>query len=328
MNGKRGLSARFAPSLVRSIAATGLLVACLLLGLGLSVASAAPVAPAISGPTAIQFAYHPAGFRAALTWEPVPSATEYQIFHADTDYFVGSVAGTSAVVYGMQNVVYHYYVVAVDSAGATSTPSNVVDILTSAPVPPALPSEYEVLPQSVFGISSASATGTLSIKIPYDPAQVSGNVSALRMMHYDNGVWMDVTTSVDSTRSFVLGSAAPNSVFAVVEVEPIIEQVTRVTTTELTGSSVVRVRRVATFVGTVSPAPLASTVTVRLQRFVQGSWITAGTTTLSVSDGSFVYRFPRSAKGTYRLRASYTGTTLGMTSYAPSVSAFKVVSVR
>jgi len=328
MNGKRGISARLAPSLVRSIATAGLLVACLLAGLGVSVASAAPAAPSISGPTAIQFASHPAGFRATMTWEPVPSATKYQIYHADTDYYVGSVPGTSCVVYGMQNVLYHYYVVAVDSAGATSTPSNVVDVLTSAPVPPALPSAYTVLPQSVFGIDSVSATGTLSVKIPYDPAQVSGDVSTLRMVHFENGTWTDVTTSVDTTRGFVLGSAAPNSVFAVVEVDPIAQEITLSTTTTLYGPSVVRVRREATFVGNVSPVPVTDAVSVILERFVRGVWVGADTATLAVNDGAFAYRFPRSAKGTYRLRATYSGATVGLTTYAPSTSAFKVITVR
>jgi len=319
-------SARNAPTLARVIAAICIAVPCLLIGLGVSVASAAPAAPVISGPTAIQFAYHPAGFRATIAWDPVPTATAYQIYDADTQFYVGSVTGTTCVVYGMQGALYHHYVVAVDSIGATSTPSNIVDILTSAPVPPALPAPFEVLPMTVFAVESSSAgTQALPVKIPFDPAQVTGDVSALRMLHLEDGTWTDVTTSVDTTRNLVLGSAAPTSVFAVVEVTG---PVTLDTTTTLSGPSVVKAKRGATFTGSVTPAAAFGTVVVERERWVGGTWVPLVSVTATVADGGFSYRFAPSARGTWRVRATYSGVSTDSAIYAPSTSGYRLVIVR
>jgi hypothetical protein len=172
----------------------------------------------ISGPTAIQFAYHPAGFRSTISWQPVPDAVAYQVYHADTGYYVGSVTGTSCVVYGMQGVLYHHYIVAVDSAGATSTPSNTVDILTSAPSLPAAPAGFDTVAHTAFGVETSTAPlGALPVKIPYEAALVAGDPTALKLMRYTGSGWVDVTTSVDTTRSFVLGASAPSAVFAVMQ---------------------------------------------------------------------------------------------------------------
>jgi len=307
------------------------MLASVAVGLCAAVAVAAPVAPVVSGPTAIQFAYHPAGFRAALAWEPVPTAVEYRIYHAETLYYVGSVTGTSCVVYGMQGVEYHHYVVAVDSSGATSTPSNTVDIMTSAPVPPTVPATFTVLPTAVFGVQSASAGATeVPVKIPYNPAEVVGDASALRMMHYVDGTWTDVTTSVDTTRSFVTGMALPTSVFAVVNVNESITPtiVTIPTDTTLVGANAIRRRQATVLVGSVSPVASPGTVTVLKYRLVAGVWVAAGTTDVPVVDGQFHYRFSAISKGSWMLRAIYAGSTEGYTVYAPSASDTKRITVR
>jgi len=193
-------------------------LACLTIGLSASVAIAAPVAPVISGPTSVQFCYHPAGFRSAVVWDPVPTATEYRIYNADTLVLIGINTEPSCMIYGMQGVWYHHYVVAVDAAGNASPPSNVVDIRTNAPVPPAAPSGFAVLPTTVFDLKTTTAPlGEIPVKIPYLPTEVTGDPSALRLMHYTGGTWEDVTTSVDTTNSFVYGAASPSSVFAVME---------------------------------------------------------------------------------------------------------------
>lgn len=398
MIGHRGsaFSARIAPSPVRMVVTFGLVLACLLVGSGISVAHAAPAAPVVTGPTAIQFASHPRGFRATMSWQPVPTATSYRIYDADTLFYVGSVTGTSGVIYGMQGVLYRHYVIAVDSTGATSTPSNTMDIQTTAPVPPALPAAFALVPQTVFSVSSSSASSeSLPIKIPFDPALVSGAAADLKMVHYDAGVWTDVTTSVDATKNIVAGAAPADSVFAVVEVtgsvtstitpyaalhgsiSPALPQVvaygadsatftvtadpgfhvselvidglsvgalesytfrnvtashtisayfaadpvTLATTTTLSGPSAVRARRVATFVGTVAPAVDVGTVAVRTYRLVRGAWSPVGSATVAVTGGSFSYQFVPTAKGSWQVRATYSGAVVGSTTYRPSVSA-------
>ncbi len=199
-------------------AALVLLLACAMLGVTATVTLGAPAPPVATGPTAIQFVAHPAGFRATISWDPVPTAVSYQIYNSDTLFYLGSVTDTDALIYGMQNVDYHHYVVAVDSLGATSTPSNIVDILTSAPAPAPAPAGFAVLPTSVFVLQSATvATGDMPVKLPYDPALVTGDAADLRLMQYVGGTWADVTVSVDTTRSLVSGLAPGTSMFAVMD---------------------------------------------------------------------------------------------------------------
>ena len=202
----------------RPLATAVLALACLLVGMPSAVASAAPAAPVISGPTRIQFSADPDGFVSYLTWDAVPGAVEYRVYHAETNYYVGSVTEPSCQIFGMQGFTYHDYVVAVDSAGATSTPSNQADILTTAPVPPAAPAGFDVIPLTVFGVQTSSApVGDIPVKIPYDSRWVTGDPTALRMMHYNGTSWVDVTTSVDTASSFVYGKAPADSVFAIMQ---------------------------------------------------------------------------------------------------------------
>jgi len=270
-------------------------LACLaIIGLSASVAVAAPVAPVISGPTSVQFSYHPSGFRSAVVWDPVPTAVEYRIYNADTLVLIGTNYEPSAMIYGMQGFLYHHYVVAVDAAGNTSPPSNVVDIQTSAPLPPAAPAGFAVLPTTVFDLRTSTAPAVeIPIKIPYTAAEVTGDPGDLRLMHYTGSAWEDVTTSVDTTSSFVNGVASPSSVFAVMESDgteppaavatttPSTDQVSLATTTFIYGPSSVRARRVLELTGLVS-------------RYV----------------------------------ATYSGSVVGSTLYLPSTSGTKTVTVR
>jgi len=202
----------------RPLATAVLALACLLVGMPAAVASAAPAAPVISGPARIQFSADPDGFVSTLTWDAVPGAVEYRVYHAETNYYVGSVTEPSCEIFGMEGFTYHHYVVAVDSAGATSPPSNQADILTSAPVPPAGPAGFDVIPLTIFGVQTSSAPlGDLPVKIPYDSRWVTGDPATLRMMHYNGTSWVDVTTSVDTANSFVYGKASADSVFAVMQ---------------------------------------------------------------------------------------------------------------
>ena len=186
--------------------------------LSATVAFAAPNAPVVVGPTAIQFSYHPSGFRSTLTWQPEPDAVEYRVYDADTMYFVGTVTAPSAAIYGMQGVLYHHYVVAVDASGNASVPSNIIDIMTTAPVPPVAPASFDALPTAIFGLQTSSQPlGEVPVKIPYNPLEVAGNPASLRMLHYSGSSWTDITTSVDTIAHYVYGLTNSFSVFAVME---------------------------------------------------------------------------------------------------------------
>lgn len=314
-------------------AALALLLACAMFGLTATVALGAPAPPVATGPTAIQFAAHPAGFRATITWDPVPTAVSYQIYNADTLFYVGSVTDTDALIYGMQNVAYHHYVIAVDSLGATSTPSNVVDILTSAPAPAPAPVGFAVLPTSVFELQSASvAPGDLPIKLPYEPALVTGDAADLRLMRYVDGAWVDITVSVDTTRSLVSGLAPATSVFAVMDptgvptVEP--NPITIVTSMRFFGPSILRLRSTTVYRGTLLPASAPGTISVTRQRWMDGVWRSEGTTVVSVSSGEFDYVFRPARRGLWRLAGSYAGAVDGPTTYTPADAWTRTIVVR
>ena len=375
-----------------------------MVGLSATVVFAAPAPPVVSGPTAIQFSYHPSGFRSTLTWAPVPEAVEYRVYDADTLYFVGTVTAPTAAIYGMQGVLYHHYVVAVDASGNASAPSNIIDIMTTAPVPPAAPASFDALPMSVFGLQTSSQPSTeVPVKIPYNPLEVTGDPAGLRMLHYTGSSWTDITTSVDTVAHYVYGLTNSFSVFAVMEpnntpaastitptsgpggsITPATAQVvaygsdsdtftvipqsgyhiadvfvdgvsvgaisshtfrnvtsdhtisasfaadpiTLATTTTLVGPLVVRPWRAFRLSGLVSPSAAGQTVTIVESRLFRGSWIAMGSVDVPVISGLYVCTVTPMQRGTWRFVATYAGHVDGITTYLPSSSAMRTVTVR
>jgi hypothetical protein len=207
-------------SRLSSIVSVAFAIAFALLALNLSpsIAHADPVAPSISGPTALQFIYHPRGFRGLISWNRVHTATEYRVYDADTTELISTVATPTFMLYGMQGVEYRLYVVAVDPAGDTSSPSNTLSIQAVAPVLPSLPSSFTAVPMSSFDLqTSAPPLVAVSVRVPYSPAQVAGDPSLLRLMHFADGSWEDITTTVDTDNGFVSGTASSFSLFSVME---------------------------------------------------------------------------------------------------------------
>jgi len=68
-----------------------------------------------------------------------------------------------------------------------------------------------------YYIETTAGYGTLTIVIRYDESQYSGNESELRLFHYENGAWVDCTTSVDVERNLISGQVTSLSPFAVGE---------------------------------------------------------------------------------------------------------------
>jgi hypothetical protein len=179
---------------------------------------ATPAAPVISGPTSVTFIQHPRGFRGALSWDAVPTATAYRVYDAHTAAVLATVTAPPYMVYGIQGVVYRRYVVAVDGLGDASPPSNTLAVQTVAPAAPAAPSGYSVLPASAFDlVTSAPPAGTTIVKAEYDAAAFTGDPANLRLLHYTGGAWVDITTSVDTANALVIGETTSFSVFAVME---------------------------------------------------------------------------------------------------------------
>ena len=181
-------------------------------------AIAAPVAPVISGPTDLKFIQHPLGFRGAIGWASVPTATAYRVYDADSSALISTVTTPTYMVYGLQNTTYRRYVVAVDSIGGASPPSNTLSIRTVAPVAPAAPAGFDSLPSSVFDLRTSSPpSGMVPVAAQYDPDELTVDPSELKLLHYSNGAWVDISTAVDVENDLVLGSTDSFSVFAVVQ---------------------------------------------------------------------------------------------------------------
>ncbi len=100
------------------------------------------------------------------------------------------------------------------------------------------------------------------------------------------------------------------------------------TTVHLAGPASVRVRSTLKLSGTVSPSAASGTITIAKWRFVSGKWRSAGSATVRISRGAFVYRFEPTAKGSWRFVATYSGGVVGTKTYAPSKSAARTVKVR
>jgi hypothetical protein len=304
-----------------------------------------------------------------VTWAPVPDAVEYFVYNADTLYFVGSVTDPVCAIYGMQGVLYHHYVVAVDSTGATSTPSNIVNTQTSAPVPPAPPSGFAIVPSTVFGVQTSTApAGDLLVKVPYDTDYITGSPADLKLMQFTENGWVDVTTSVDTTRSFVSGMASLSSVFAVMQpdgsvVQPVVPpvtppvvspppvepplatppvvtpppatvvstpaaSVTLVTRTRITTPARATIGRKLTAAGKVWPAPAIGSATIVTARLVNHHWIGARSARVTVRNGSYRFAFTPRKRGQWRLVATFTGREIGTTTYTRSAVSVRRVTVK
>lgn len=305
-----------------------LVLACLAVGLTATPALAVPAAPAISGPTDLRFISHPLGFRGTVSWQAVDTAVEYRVYNADTTTLIATVTTPTFVIYGMQSVVYRRYVVAVDAGGNASPPSNTLDIQTVAPIAPAAPTDFTPLPSSVFDILTSSAPeGPVVVEVPYDLAEVEGDPANLRLLHYTESGWVDITTSVDTVGLRVIGETPSFSVFAIMQpVLPV--PVTLDTTTTLVGSISARRGQALTLTGLVSPAAAPGTVTIVRMRLSGRTWKSEGSATVAVIDGAYSYDFNPAKKGSWRFVATYSGGVVGSTTYRPSSSALMMVTVR
>ena len=100
-----------------------------------------------------------------------------------------------------------------DSVSAPGTTT-----VTTSPVSPGpAPGELLVLGGLYFAFSTTAAyQGPISICLPYDPTGLSdAEQQGLVLLHYDDGVWVNVTDSVDMVRHMVCGSVQHLSWFAV-----------------------------------------------------------------------------------------------------------------
>lgn len=98
---------------------------------------------------------------------------------------------------------------AVSTGGQTTVTASQTD-------PGAGATNFTVLGQTFYDLSTtASHCGQITVAVPYDPTGLTlSQQQALKLMHLSNGVWTDVTTSVDTTAHLVYGSVTSFSWFA------------------------------------------------------------------------------------------------------------------
>jgi len=88
--------------------------------------------------------------------------------------------------------------------GVTSRGTTSMTTSSNGPPPPA---NFQLGNPPTYYDVSTTATYTLPVKvcITYDPAQYSDPSKPVKLLHYEDGTWVDVTTSNDTTNHIIRG---------------------------------------------------------------------------------------------------------------------------
>lgn len=86
---------------------------------------------------------------------------------------------------------------------------------TTAGEAPPLPANFQLSGAVFYEVrTTATFSGVIQLSFQYDPAQFP-NEAAIRLLHYENGAWQDVTTSVDTANNVIHGQTTSLSPFAI-----------------------------------------------------------------------------------------------------------------
>ncbi len=153
----------------------------------------------------------------------------------------------------------------VDTAGTTS--------LTTSPTAPALPAGYQIGDPSIYYDfqTTATYTGTITVCISY--GLVSPPPTSL--LHYENGAWADVTTSIDTVHHEICGTTTSLGLFALATWAPPVLTVPSNVIATATGSTGAVVTYSATALDSAG-TPLTPACTK-----ASGSTFPVGTTTVT-----------------------------------------------
>lgn len=76
--------------------------------------------------------------------------------------------------------------------------------------------EFQIIPGSCYDISTtATYTGKIRISLPYDETELEVPEEDLRLFHYENGSWVDVTLEVDTENNRIIGEVESLSPFVI-----------------------------------------------------------------------------------------------------------------
>jgi Tol biopolymer transport system component len=82
--------------------------------------------------------------------------------------------------------------------------------------PPALPSGFEFCGDYYNISTTAPHSGLITVTMTYEDSEVPGglaNERALRLLHYEDGDWVDITTSLDTVNNIITGECTGLSPF-------------------------------------------------------------------------------------------------------------------
>jgi large repetitive protein len=216
------------------------------------VSTAAPVATITAGPTSVD-TLTPATFAFAadvpvITVESFECSVNGGAFEAcESPYEVtNTTTGTYTLVVRATDVLgkvgpasapFTWTVVPATDPDVNNTPvgTNVTPILAGAvdavitfatvttagnttvsdlPNPPALPAGFQIGAATYDVSTTATFSGQITVCLPFD-ASLYANPADARLLHFEGGVWVDVTTFVNLTAEQVCGTATSLSPFAV-----------------------------------------------------------------------------------------------------------------
>ncbi len=77
------------------------------------------------------------------------------------------------------------------------------------------PAQFSFLGTYYDLTTTATYSGPITVKLPYNETDVSGPEEDLRLLHWDGSAWQDITTSVDTVNNVITGVAQTLSPFAI-----------------------------------------------------------------------------------------------------------------
>jgi hypothetical protein len=81
---------------------------------------------------------------------------------------------------------------------------------------PGLPPNFTLAGDVYYELSTTASFDSAAVCIDYDESKVADE-PALKLFHYENGAWVDVTTSLDTTNDVICGNVTSFSPFALAE---------------------------------------------------------------------------------------------------------------
>lgn len=97
--------------------------------------------------------------------------------------------------------------------GVTTCATLSVSVDSALSVPP--PSGYTLLPNFFELTDSGSGFTQVTVQLPYAPLPPGTFESALRLLHYQNGAWVDVTSGQNTAEGWISGTVSQFSPFAI-----------------------------------------------------------------------------------------------------------------